>query len=195
VKFKSAAASVIVLGTIAFIDYKASNELVFDQFFLIPVAIAAWFGGRRAAWSMAAAASAAWIAVNYFVGHRYLHEYNRYWNSALVLIRLLIAGTVIAVFRKALVSAKKNLAEKEAALEALQKSTAEIRSYEGRFQTICAWTNQIKDGDEWITFPKFLTRHLNTRVTHGISPEAAAMLNSGFKTDSTPLLPPSPVSE
>jgi K+-sensing histidine kinase KdpD len=190
VKLKSAAASVIVLGTIAFIDYKASNELVFDQFFLIPVAIAAWFGGRRAAWSMAVAASTAWIAVNYFVGHQYLHEYNRYWNSALVLIRLLIAGTVIAVFREALVSAKRNLAEKEAALEALQQSTAQIRSYEGRFQTICAWTNQIKDGDEWISFPKFLARHLNARVTHGISPEAAAALNTGFKPDSTHLVPP-----
>ena len=189
-KLKSAAASVIVLGTIAFIDYKASNELVFDQFFLIPVAIAAWFGGRRAAWSMAVAASTAWVAVNYFVGHQYLHEYNRYWNSALVLIRLLIAGTVIAVFREALVSAKRNLAEKEAALEALQQSTAQIRSYEGRFQTICAWTNQIKDGDEWISFPKFLTRHLNARVTHGISPEAAAALNTGFKPDSTHLVPP-----
>jgi hypothetical protein len=70
------------------------------------------------------------------------------------------------------------LAEKEAALKSLSESTAELRAYEGQFQTICAWTNQIKDGEEWISFPEFLTRHLRAQITHGISPEAAAKLHS-----------------
>jgi hypothetical protein len=189
VRLKAFVASVFALAAVVFIAYFASDELAIEQFFLAPVVIAAWFGGRRAAWGMAAAASAAWLGVSYSAAHPYLHEYNRYWNLALIVIRLIVAGTVVAVFREALASAKKNLEEKEAALAALQKSTADFRSLEGRFQTICAWTNQIRDGDEWISFPEFLTRHLNATVTHGISPQATEELNAGSKPGSPPSIP------
>lgn len=180
-KFKALVASSVALAVIAFVYYKASYDLVFDHFFLLPVAIAAWYGGRRMAWSMAAVAWVTWALVNYYNGTQYLHEGDRYWNWALVLIRLVVAATVVAVLREALISAKESLAEKEAALKALQDSTAKIRAYEGRFQTICAWTNQIKDGDEWISFPEFLSRHLGAQVTHGISPEAEAKFHAEIK--------------
>lgn len=183
-KIKALAASIAALAAIALIDYRASNDLVLDQFFLVPVAVAAWFGGRRYAWAIATAAAAAWVGVNYLNGHPYLNEHNRYWNGLLVLVRLLIAGTIVAVLREALDAAKRSLAEKEEALRALQVSTAEIRAYRGQFQTICAWTNQIKDGDEWISFPEFLSRHLQTQVTHGISPEAAAKIKAELRSNS-----------
>ncbi len=182
-KLKALIASVLALAAIAVLDYGASNELIVDQFFLVPVALAAWFGGRRYAWAMAAAASATWIGINSLNGHQYLHEHNRYWNWTLVFVRLLIAGTVVAMLREALDSAKRSLAEKEGTLKALQASTAEIRAYKGQFQTICAWTNQIKDGDEWISFPEFLTRHLQTQVTHGISPDAAEKIKAELKRE------------
>jgi hypothetical protein len=180
-KFKALAASSAALALITLLDYKAGYDLVFDHFFLLPVAIAAWYGGRRLAWGFAAVAWITWIVVNYCNGSHYLHESDRYWNWALVLIRLTVAATVIAVLREALISAKESLAEKEAALKALQDSTAKIRAYEGRFQTICAWTNQIKDGDEWISFSEFLSRHLGAQVTHGISPEAEAKFHAEVK--------------
>lgn len=176
-------ASVGALAAIAILDYNASRELVFNQFFLIPVAIAAWFGGRWPAWGMALVAWAVWISVNYYNAPHYVHESYRYWNWALILFRFLVAGTIVAFLRDALASAKRNLAEKEAALKALQESTAKIRAYEGRFQTICAWTNQIKDGDEWISFPEFLSRHLHTQVTHGISPDAVARLKAEMEEE------------
>jgi hypothetical protein len=170
-------ASVGVLAVVAFLDYKAGNELVLDQFFLVPVVIAAWFGGRWGAWGLAAGAWITWILVNRMNVPHYLHESDRYLNWALVLARLTIAGTVVALLREALVSAKKSLAEKESALKALEESTAELRAYEGQFQTICAWTNQIKDGDEWISFSEFLSRHLRTQITHGISPDGIKIFN------------------
>jgi K+-sensing histidine kinase KdpD len=176
-------ASVGALAAVAILDYNASRELVFDQFFLFPVVIAAWFGGRWSAWGMAVVAWAVWASVNYSNVPQYVHETDRYWNWALILFRFLVAGTIVAFLRDALASAKRNLAEKEAALKALQESTAKIRAYEGRFQTICAWTNQIKDGDEWISFPEFLSRHLHTQVTHGISPDAVAKLKTEMENE------------
>lgn len=171
-------ASVASLAVIVCVEYEASNELVVGQFLLVPVAIAAWFGGKRQAWLMAGVAWVSWIWVNYHNMPHYLHEGDRYVNWGLILTRLLIAGTIFAMLREALDSSRRNLAEKEAALKTLSESTAELRAYEGKFQTICAWTNQIKDGDEWISFPEFLTRHLRAQITHGISPEAAAKLHS-----------------
>ncbi len=180
-------ASVVSLAAIVTVEYEASDELVVVQFLLVPVAIAAWFGGKRPAWLMAGVAWVSWIWVNYHNMPHYLHENDRYVNWALILTRLVIAGTIFAMLREALDSSRRNLAEKEAALRTLSESTAELRAYEGQFQTICAWTNQIKDGDEWISFPEFLTRHLRAQITHGISPEAAAKLHSEHqKTIATP---------
>ena len=171
-------ASVMVLATVVSLEYEAGNEVLIGQFFLLPVVIAAWYGGRVPAWSMALAAWVSWIWVNGHNVPHYVHESARYLNWALMLARLLVAGTIIAVLREALDSSRRSLAEKEAALRELSESTAKLRSYEGQYQTICAWTNQIKDGDEWISFPDFLSRHLRANITHGISPEAAAKLKA-----------------
>jgi K+-sensing histidine kinase KdpD len=177
-RFVAFVASVVALASIVSIEYNVSNELVIGQFLLVPVAIAAWFGGKRPAWLMAGVAWLSWIWVNYHNMPHYSHESVRYWNFGLILVRLVVAGTIFAMLREALDSSRRNLAEKEAALKTLSESTAELRAYEGKFQTICAWTNQIKDGNEWISFPEFLTRHLRAQITHGISPEAAAKLHS-----------------
>jgi K+-sensing histidine kinase KdpD len=185
VKSLAFAASVVSLAVIVYFNYAAGNEVVIGQFLLVPVVIAAWYGGRLPAWTMAVVATISWIAVNNHNMPHYLNEHDRYLNWSLVLVRMLVAGTVTAVFREALDSSKRNLAEKEEALKTLRESTAELRAYEGQFQTICAWTNQIKDGDEWISFPEFLTRHLRAQITHGISPEAAAKLNSDHQKSIT----------
>jgi len=181
--FVALAAGLAALAAIALIDYQASNELVVDQFFLIPVAVAAWFGGKWPCWIVAVTTAVVWAAIDHINMPVYVHPDHRYWNWGLILIRFFVAGTVVTLLREALLASKKNLAEKESALRNLQESTAEIRAYEGQFQTICTWTNQIKDGDEWVSFPVFLSRHLHSRITHGISPAGAAKLGAGLKHD------------
>jgi len=44
--------------------------------------------------------------------------------------------------------------------------------------TVCAWTKKIKIGDEWMSFEKFMVEVLGLPVTHGITPEAANLLQS-----------------
>ncbi len=42
-----------------------------------------------------------------------------------------------------------------------------------QFVTICAWTGQVKDGNEWIRLDEYLTRRFGLSVSHGVSREAA----------------------
>ncbi|HEV2319577.1 MAG TPA: CHASE3 domain-containing protein [Verrucomicrobiae bacterium] len=41
------------------------------------------------------------------------------------------------------------------------------------FVTICAWTGQVKDGDNWIRLDEYLQRRFGLSVSHGVSRDAA----------------------
>ncbi len=41
------------------------------------------------------------------------------------------------------------------------------------FVTICAWTGQVKDGNDWIRLDEYLQRRFGLSVSHGVSREAA----------------------
>jgi CHASE3 domain sensor protein len=42
-----------------------------------------------------------------------------------------------------------------------------------QFVTICAWTGQVKDGDDWIRLDEYLQRRFGLSVSHGVSRDAA----------------------
>lgn len=42
-----------------------------------------------------------------------------------------------------------------------------------QFVTICAWTGQVKDGNDWIRLDEYLQRRFGMSVSHGVSREAA----------------------
>ena len=44
------------------------------------------------------------------------------------------------------------------------------------FVTICAWTGQVKDGDDWIRLDQYLERRFGLSVSHGVSREAAVKM-------------------
>lgn len=45
-----------------------------------------------------------------------------------------------------------------------------------QFVTICAWTGQVKEGEDWIRLDEYLQRHFGLSVSHGVSREAAMKL-------------------
>ncbi|MFO1496957.1 MAG: CHASE3 domain-containing protein [Verrucomicrobiota bacterium] len=45
-----------------------------------------------------------------------------------------------------------------------------------KFVTVCAWTQMVKDGDQWISFEEYLQRRFRIQTTHGISHTAAAKM-------------------
>jgi CHASE3 domain sensor protein len=45
-----------------------------------------------------------------------------------------------------------------------------------QFVTICAWTGQVKDGEDWIRLDEYLQRRFGLAVSHGVSREAAVKM-------------------
>ncbi|MEO6054099.1 MAG: response regulator [Chthoniobacterales bacterium] len=66
-----------------------------------------------------------------------------------------------------------------------------IVKLESTLLTICAWTKQVKVGpDEWVPIDEFLHEQMGLRLTHGISPAAAKLLETAANQP-----PPAPVPE
>ena len=177
-QFIAFAASLGLLVTVTVFDYATGYELLLQLFYLLPVTCAAWFGGRTAAWVISALAAIAWMTVDCYDGHKYTSEFYRYWNGAMFFGTFAVVGSLLGRLKATLDHVKKLLAENEEALRELNESTLRLRRLEGSFQTMCAWTNLIKDGDEWINFQEFLFRHLHIRLTHSISPKGIKLMNA-----------------
>lgn len=134
-------------------------------------------------------AALVWTLVDIGDGRTYTREYFRYWNSGMFFVSFAAVGYLVNRLREALDAARQSAEEKDSALRELEESTLRLRQLEGSFQTMCAWTNQIKDGDEWVSFQEFLYRRLQIRTTHGISPEGMKVLKE--RESRPPMAPPS----
>ncbi|MEI6350028.1 MAG: DUF4118 domain-containing protein [Verrucomicrobiota bacterium] len=69
------------LVTVGVLDYVTGYEMSVALFYLIPVAVAAWFGGLRAGMLMAILSGTTWVAVDFIDGHQYARPIFRYWNG------------------------------------------------------------------------------------------------------------------
>ena len=59
----------------------------------------------------------------------------------------------------------------------------------GETLTVCAWTNRVKLGDEWLPLEAYLKRKYGLRISHGISPEAHRMMAEGVFDPETSSVP------
>lgn len=159
-----------ILSLVVAVDFSLGHEILLPLFYLVPVGLAAWYVGRTAGWIYAFLSAAAWFVEDLQGGHVYRHEFIRYWNLGMFLGCYASVGYLLARLRENQDRSLALLKEKEAALRALESSDSKMRQLEGSLQTVCAWTNKIKDGDEWVDFPVFMERHLKIRLSHGMSP-------------------------
>ncbi len=58
-----------------------------------------------------------------------------------------------------------------------------------QFVTVCAWTGQVKDGNDWIRLDEYLQRRFGMSVSHGVSREAAMKMMREMQNNPAP--PPS----
>jgi CHASE3 domain sensor protein len=61
--------------------------------------------------------------------------------------------------------------------------------------TVCAWTGQVKFGDEWIRLEDYLKRRFGVSVSHGLSKEAAEKMIQEIRHANTPQNPQKPASK
>ena len=60
---------------------------------------------------------------------------------------------------------------------------------EGETLTVCAWTNRVKLGDEWLPLEAYLKRKYGLQISHGMSPEAHQMMAEGVFDPGTSNVP------
>jgi len=82
----------------AVLDFQTGYEMTYFVFYILPVAIAAWYGNRTMAWAISVISGIAWLAVDLIDGHPYSQNWYAYWNGAVRLsFFILIAQLVCSV--------------------------------------------------------------------------------------------------
>jgi signal transduction histidine kinase len=76
------ALGLVIVAFLGGIDFISGNELSFSIFYLIPISVIAWFGGRRSGIVISVAAAVSWFSADHFGGHTYAHATIPLWNTA-----------------------------------------------------------------------------------------------------------------
>lgn len=61
-----------------------------------------------------------------------------------------------------------------------------VHRLQGGLVTVCAWTKQVRDGEQWMSLESYLVRRFGLKITHGISDQAAAALLADLKPGGDP---------
>jgi signal transduction histidine kinase len=109
---------VAIVASIGLVDYLTGSEIYFSTFYLLPVALAAWFLGGLAGIVISMLSVAVWLAGDIAAGARYSSWFVPVWNGA-------IALTVYLVVVRTLVSLQK--LQRELAERVHQRTTALTR--------------------------------------------------------------------
>jgi signal transduction histidine kinase len=90
-------AFVALVGLIGLIDYVTGTELAVTIFYLIPIALGAWFVGPRTGRVLAFLSAGAWLLADVYGGHLYQSPIIPPWNAAVCLSFFLIIAATISV--------------------------------------------------------------------------------------------------
>lgn len=93
------AASACAVFLVGSIDALTGYELSFSFFYLGPVAVAAWYAGRRAAVFVSILSCAMWYFADLYAEHPYSHPAIPIWNAQIRLGFFLCTGLLLAALR------------------------------------------------------------------------------------------------
>jgi len=163
--------SIVLLASIALVDFLTGYELHFFIFYYIPVGLLAWRAGLRPALVMAAACAIVWFVVDAWL-IRHTDVLFEVWNSGIRLAAFLILAVTLSRLRQAKDRLEHQNIQLRETLARVEATTVEAKRLGEQVQTVCAWTKRIKDEGKWVSFEDFLGKHYGLRFTHGISGEA-----------------------
>lgn len=95
-----AALSLVATAVIGLLDHRTGFELSFSIFYLAPVALAAWFGGRGLGAFLSLLAAGTWLLVDLTAGHPYAHPLIPAWNGLVRFSFFAITALLLASLRE-----------------------------------------------------------------------------------------------
>jgi len=118
--------SLLVLLLIGWLDYITGYEFGFFIFYFIPVAIAAWFCGKRSGLAIAFASALVWYLSDKYTHHPYSEAFFIYWEMFMRLISFLTTALTVSRIREMLLKEERLNAELRSALQEVQELKARI---------------------------------------------------------------------
>jgi diguanylate cyclase (GGDEF)-like protein len=148
----------VVVAGIGYLDFASGPELSPLAFYLVPLALVAWYGGRGPGAIIACACGLAWLLSDALTHGDYARSSLPYWNGALRLGAFLFVSEVAARLRAtrgreqelARIDARTGVANLQAFYERAAAEIARAQRYPHPFSVACV------DLDEF----QFVNRHL-----------------------------------
>jgi diguanylate cyclase (GGDEF)-like protein len=93
---------IVLIAIVAELDILTGYELSFSLFYLLPIALVAWYGGRRAALAACILSAAAWLMAEVVSGQRYSQPLIFVWNAAIRFGFFVIVAWLLTALRSEL---------------------------------------------------------------------------------------------
>jgi hypothetical protein len=158
--------ALIILLTVAVLDYLTGYEFGFFAFYFLPIAFAAWRLGLFSALVTAIFSAMVWFWMDALSGHVYRNSIVAVWNTIIRLISFITIGWGLAWIHDLLLKERSTNAK-------LRRALAEIKILEG-ILPICASCKKIRNpNNEWQQMEMYITAHSKAQFSHGLCPECA----------------------
>jgi K+-sensing histidine kinase KdpD len=103
--------TLMILALLGWLDYITGYEFGFFIFYFIPVAIAAWYGGRMPGLFNAVMCAACWYLSDHYTAHPYSKAYFIYWETFMRLASFITTALSVSRIRTLVLSEEAMLAE------------------------------------------------------------------------------------
>lgn len=113
--------SAVILAVMCVLDYITGYEFGFFIFYFIPVALAAWCGGRIQGVAMAVLCGICWYISDRLTHHPYSRPYFIYWETFMRLLSFLTTSLTVSRIRDLVLNEEQLLAELLKAREGLNR--------------------------------------------------------------------------
>ncbi len=94
--------SVLLIAIVGAFDWITGYELSFSVFYTLPIALGAWYGGRRIGLATCVLAAATWMSADQLSGHAYSHPGIPLWNAGVRLMFFFIIAGLLNRLRSVL---------------------------------------------------------------------------------------------
>ncbi|MEJ2696997.1 MAG: hypothetical protein P8013_10150 [Candidatus Sulfobium sp.] len=167
------AAAVLLDLLIGLVDYRTGYEIGLSVFYLAPIALCAWYIGRKAGLLMSVLSAVTMAGSMYLTGY-VAGVGHRGYLADLWTLFLRISFYLIVVFL--LSGLKESFEEQRRLVSELKKALNEIKTLSG-FLPICASCKKIRDDrGYWYEVEKYVSEHSDAQFSHGLCPDCAEKL-------------------
>ena len=91
-----------LIAGVGFVDYLTGYEISFSLFYLTPIALLAWFAGRRFGVAASIVSALVWLIAEITTGQSYSHPAIYFWNSSVRLSFFIIVTLLLVTLGKIL---------------------------------------------------------------------------------------------